>query len=62
MKCSICGSYTMKNRPICIGCISLKDVGKHGEKSSNTKKDRAVKHLENRPELKDISWASFSKK
>lgn len=62
VKCSICGNFTLKNRPVCIGCVSLKDVGKHGIKSSNTKKERAIKHLVNNPQLKAISWPSFSKK
>lgn len=62
-KCEICGSETAKNRKVCIGCSSLKDVGAKGSKASDSKKDIAVKMLEEKPDLVNaISWTSFTKK
>lgn len=62
MKCSICGNETRKNRPVCIGCKSVKDVARKGDKASGTKKDLAIKHLDSNPNLSLISWHSFSRR
>lgn len=62
MKCSICGNETRKDRAVCIGCKSVKDVARKGYKSSETKKNLAIKHLGLNPRLLSISWSSFSRR
>ena len=61
-KCKICGSETAKNRQICKGCDAIKKVAKKRENASKETFEKATKHLEKKPDLINISWASFFKK
>ena len=61
-KCRICGKETRKDRPICIGCYSLKEVVCKKDKAPKSKIERATKHLLINPGLAIISWMSFAKK
>ena len=62
MKCRICGCETRKDRPVCIGCYSLKEVVQKKDKAPKSKVERATNHLLKNPGLTIISWMSFAKK
>jgi hypothetical protein len=62
MECKICGRETRKDRKVCIGCYSLKEVVRKKEKAPKSKIEVATKHLLKNPGLTIISWMSFAKK
>jgi hypothetical protein len=61
-KCKICGEETAKNRQTCKGCDALKKVAKKRENTPKEVFNIANKHLEKKPGLINVSWASFFKK